>query len=146
AERRQLASHLSLRDVAQKRTAAVVSQPHCRPALGEADDAAVALADDAITVRGVDILKVDAALEGRRYGPDLQGNDRRKLARGFLLELLAAGDAAPQHVRIVQGRPDLLPGRGELIFACEIHCLLLSSNAASAGDLKLGGSTAPQSK
>jgi hypothetical protein len=85
AERRQFSPYLGFRDVTQKRAAAVVCQPHRRSAFGEADDAPVALSDNSIAVRSVDILQVDAPLEGRRYGANFESNDRRKFAWGFLL-------------------------------------------------------------
>ena len=106
AELGQLAADLGLHVVIQLGRAAVgVFELHHGAALGETRHAALALADDPVAVRRIDIGERDFSLEGGAHRPDLDlgGGGEPVVARR--LEALASGNAGAQHVRIVQLGP-----------------------------------------
>src|SRR6266436_6156631 len=67
----QLAANLGLDVVAQQRAAILLGQPHRGAALGEAGDAALALARDLVAVGRIEIAQRDLALEAGGDRADL---------------------------------------------------------------------------
>src|SRR5690242_9506552 len=102
AELGQLAADLRLDIVAQKRAAVLVGERDGGTALGESGNPALALARDLVTVRRVEIAERDLALEAGRHRADLHLGGGAETVLVSLLQLLAAGDAGLQHLRIVQ--------------------------------------------
>ena len=86
-----------------------------RAALGEAGDAAVALARNLVAVRRIEVGEMHLAFEARLHRPDLVGGDRlESRCRTVLFELLAAGDAGLEHLGVVELLPDRLARRRQV--------------------------------
>src|SRR5690606_1340340 len=117
----QLAADLGLDLVGQARAGAVLDELDLGPALGEAGGAALALARDGVAVRRIQIAQLDRAVEGGVDRTDLGPNPGRELRVGDLLDRLAAGYRLLQDLGIVQGGPDLRPGRRNQVFAGHLH-------------------------
>src|SRR5262249_40100663 len=97
-----LATDLRVDVVIEPRCSALgIRQPHVGSALGEAGDAALALAGDAVAVRRIDVGEVDLAFETCAHRPDFHLDGGLKLRVGELLEALATGNGGPQRVGIV---------------------------------------------
>src|SRR5579862_6044478 len=71
AKLRELAADLRLDVVGQQRAAVLGRKLHRGAALGEAGDAALALAGNLVAVRRVDVGQRDGAFEPRLHRPDL---------------------------------------------------------------------------
>ena len=94
------------------------------PSLSESETLAPPLAKPAtppspspemlVAVRRVEIGELDLALPARLDGPDLDGGDGLELVVGNHVELLAAGDAALQHLGIIELLPHHLALGGKL--------------------------------
>src|ERR1041385_1821849 len=121
AELGKLAADLRLDVVTEQRAAVLVGKRHRRTALGEARDAAVALARDLVAVGRVEIGEPHLAFETGFHRADLVGGDRRKLVLAGDVEGFAAGDAGLQDFRIVERSPDLLTARGQLLLSGHRH-------------------------
>ena len=74
---------------------------------------------DGVAVRRVDIRERDLAGELGRHRPDFQRHADGKSIRPMGLDLIAAGDALLEHLRIVECVPGLLLGDGQ--FAATLH-------------------------
>ena len=109
----ELAADLGLGGVGEQRPVAVGGERHVGAALGEAGDAALALAGDGVAVGRIDVGERDVAVEGRLDRADLGLDGRRHLGVGDLLQRLAAGNRRLEHGGIVERGPDLLPARRE---------------------------------
>lgn len=68
--------------------------------------AALAFAGDGVAFRRVEVGQLDVALEGCLDRSDFEADLGLKLSIGMLGQLLAAGNAVLQNIRIVQGRED----------------------------------------
>src|SRR3546814_20089711 len=77
--------------------------------------------DQRVRIRRVDVRQFNRAIDARadRAALDLDGRDHARV--GFLGQRLAAGDAAPQHVRIIQRLPDLVTRSRDPSFAGPPH-------------------------
>ena len=95
AELGDLAADLRLHVVGQQGDGAVIGQRHLGAALGEAGDAALALAADAVAVRRIDVGQLHLPVKRAEIGPILHRGGRLHLVVGGLLQALAAGDARP---------------------------------------------------
>src|SRR5581483_3139870 len=120
-ELRELAANLRLDIVGQQRAAVLLGELDGSTPLGEAGDAAVALAGNLVAVRRVEVGEPDLALEARLDRADLVGGDRLEFVFANQLKRLAAGDARLQHLRIVELLPDRLPRSGKLLLAGHHH-------------------------
>src|SRR5215467_264813 len=114
AELGELAADLRLDVIGQQRAAVLVGERHLGAAFGKAGDAALAFAGDAVAVRRIEVGEPDLAFPARLDRTDLDRGHGLKLAVGNLVELLAAGDAALEHLGVVELRPHHLATGGKL--------------------------------
>ena len=105
AELGDLAADLRFHVVGQQRVGPVIGQRNLGAALGEAGDAALALARDGVAVRRVDVGQLDTAGEARGDRPDLHRGGRLHLVVRGLLQAVAAGNAGLQHLPGRSARP-----------------------------------------
>src|SRR5262249_36851113 len=110
----ELAAALRLHLVGEERASVLVGERPLGAALGEACDAALAFPRDAVAVGRIEIGEPHLALPARLDRADLDGGNRLKLVIGNLVELLAAGDAALEHLGVVELGPYHLAAGGEL--------------------------------
>src|SRR5262245_2748700 len=110
----ELAADLRLHVIGKERAAVLVGERHFGAALGEACDTALAFARDAVAVGRIEIGEPHLALPARLDRTDLDGGDGLELVVGNLVELLAAGNAALEHLRVVELGPYHLAAGGEL--------------------------------
>src|SRR5262245_13322255 len=110
----ELAADLRLHVIGEQRAAVLVGERHLGAALGEARDTALAFAGDAVAVGRIEIGEAHLALPARLDRPDLDGGDSLELVVGNLVELLAAGDAALEHLRVIELGPYHLAAGSEL--------------------------------
>ena len=122
AELRELAADMGVDDVVQQRRARAFGRKrHRRAAIGEAGDAARAFADDAVTVRRVEVGERHLAGESRLDRSDLDHDHAVHLGRRNHLEALATRDARLQDRRVVEGGPDLGLRRGHPLRFVHLH-------------------------
>src|SRR5215813_11173929 len=108
AELGQLAADLRLDVVGEQRTAILVGQRHLGIALGEAGHTALAFAGDAVAAGRIEVEEPHLSLPTRLDRADLEAGDGLEFGVRVLVELLAAGDAVLEHLRVVEHRPDLV--------------------------------------
>ena len=113
AELGDLAADMRLDVVVQQRAARGVGERHFRAALGEAGDAALALARDGVADERRDVGEFDLAFEGRRHRPDLGLDDGGEAVVAGFFQRLAARDAGLEHFGVVEQRPNLRPVGGQ---------------------------------
>src|SRR5436190_6499633 len=114
AELGELAADLRLHVIGEQRAAVFVAERYLGAAFGEASDAAFPFARDAIAVGRIEIGETDLALPARLDRPDFDRGDGLKLVPGNSVELLAARNAALEHLRVVELGPYHLAARGQL--------------------------------
>src|SRR6266487_5475643 len=117
----ELATDLRLHVVGEERAAVLVAERHLGAALREPSRATLPFAGNAIAVRRIEVGETDLALPARLHGPDLDRGDGLEFAVGNFLELLAARDAALEHLGIVELGPHHLAARGELDLPAHGH-------------------------
>jgi hypothetical protein len=123
ADLRQLAADRGVHLVVEDGAGAGLVRPQLDlgAALGEAGDAALALAADLVAVGRVEVGERHLAAEVRadraHPGLDLGGH----LGVREFLDLLAAGDALLEDIGIVERAPHRLARGGDLIFAGQVH-------------------------
>src|SRR5262245_35815063 len=110
----ELAADLRLHVIGKERAAVLVGERHFGAALGEARDTTLAFAGDAVAVGRIEIGEPHLALPARLDRTDLDGGDGLELVVGNLVELLAARDAALEHLGVVELGPNHLAAGGEL--------------------------------
>src|SRR5262249_2761064 len=93
AELGELAADLRLDIAGEQRAAVLVGKLHRSAALGEAGDAALALAGNPVAVGWVEVGELYLALPLGLDGADLRRRDCLEFGVGDLVELLAARDA-----------------------------------------------------
>ena len=113
AELGDLAADIRLDVVVQQRSAGGVCERHFRPALGEAGDAALALALDGVADERRKVGELHLASEGRRNRPDFRLDHGGEAVVAGFFQRLAARDAGLEHLRVVEQRPDLRPIGGQ---------------------------------
>src|SRR5262249_24857036 len=102
AELGELAAYLRL-DVGRQAPAAVlVGERSLGAAFGKARCPTLPFTGNAVAVRRIEIGQPHLAFPARLDRPDLDGGDGLKLVVGNLVELLAAGNAALEHLGIVE--------------------------------------------
>src|SRR6185437_14003236 len=98
-----------------------IGQRDIGAALGEAGDATLAFAADAVAVRRVDVGQLDLAVEAGGDRPDLHGRRRLHLVVADLFQAFAARNRGFQHLRIVQRVPHDGARRGNTPLPGHIH-------------------------
>src|SRR5580704_7926507 len=121
ADLRQLAADLRLHIVAQHGFAALLLEVDLGAALGEAGDAALALAADRVALGRVEVAERHLAGEGRLDRPDPGDDLGGELGVGDLLDGLAAGDAELQGLEVVEPLPHRLARGGDAALAMHFH-------------------------
>src|SRR6266487_4025138 len=117
----ELAADLRLHVIGEKRAAVVVGERHLGAAFGKAGNAPLPFAGNAIAVRRIEIREADLALPARLDGPDFDGGDGLEFVIRDLVKLLAAGDAAFEHLGVVELGPDHLAVGSELDLPIHRH-------------------------
>ena len=141
AQLRQLAADLRLDLIGQDRLIAVLAQAHDGAAARITGAASLALAGDAVAVRRVNVRQGYRAGELCGNRSHLQDRECGHLRVGPLDELLATGNAGAQHVRIVEGSPDLVARRGDALLARHVHriiSLIAGSRAVHSCEARRG--------
>src|SRR3954470_4040921 len=111
----ELAADLRLHVVGEKRAAILVGQRDLGAALGKARNTPLAFAGNAIAVGWIEIGEPDLALPACLDRADLDRGDGLKLVVRSPVELLAARDAALEHLVVVE----LFPY--QFAFCSELH-------------------------
>src|SRR5262249_54956856 len=105
----------------EQRAAVLVGKLHRSAALGEAGDAALALAGNPVAVGWVEVGELYLALPLGLDGADLRRRDCLEFGVGDLVELLAARDACLEHLGIVEFRVHRLARCAELNLSVHRH-------------------------
>src|SRR5579872_662547 len=121
ADLRQLAADLGLDAIAQDGLAAVLLERHGGAALGEAGDAAGALAADLVAGGRIEVGQGDLAIEGRLDRADLGDDPCGEFVLRALVHGLRAGDAGFQGFRVVELFPDRLARSRDAHLAVHFH-------------------------
>ena len=137
---RKLAADLRLDIVGEQRAAVLVGERDLGGAFGEAGNAALAFAGDAVAVGRVEVGEADLAFPARLHRADLDGRHRLEFVVRILRQQLAARDAALEHFRVVELRPYRLPAGGKLHVPAHRHRHRLFSvdHAFDAGTQRRG--------
>src|SRR5207247_6866542 len=108
AELGELAADLGFHVVGEKRAAILVGKRHLGSSFGKTRGTALPFTGDAIAVGGIEIGQPDLALPASLHRSDFDGGDRLEFVLRDFVELLRTGDAAPEHLGIVELRPHYL--------------------------------------
>src|SRR5262249_38991952 len=114
AELGELAADLRLHVIGEKRAAVLAADRPLGAAFAKPRRTALPFAGNAIAVRRIKVGETDLALPARLDGADFDGGDGLEFAFRNFVELLAAWDAALEHLGIVELGPYHLAARGEL--------------------------------
>src|SRR6516225_4709395 len=117
----ELAADLRLHVIGEQRTAVLVAERHLGAAFGKAGHPALPFAGNAVAVRRIEVGEADLALPARLDRADFDRGDGLEFVIRDLFELLAAGDAAFEHLGVVELGPDHLAVGGELDLPIHRH-------------------------
>ena len=121
AELGNFAADLGVDLVTQQGGGTGVLQVNLGAALGEACDAALALAADRVPVRRVDVGQVHRTAEPRRDRADLHRGSRLHVGVRQFLQALAARNAGLEHRRVIERLPYGLARRLDAPLTCHVH-------------------------
>ena len=107
------------------------SQIHLGLAFAKAGHTSLPFKGDRVALGRLHIRQRDPAVELGRYRTDLHGHDHRIGAIARILELLAAGQALLQGLRIVERLPGLLLAHGKRTAGMHFHGVLLFNLGAA---------------
>ena len=116
----ELAADLRLHVISEKRAAILVGERDLGAAFGKAGNAALAFAGNAIAVGWIKVGETHLTLPARLDRSHFDRGDGLEFAVGNPVELLAAGDAALEHLGIIELCLDHVAAGSELDLP--IHC------------------------
>src|SRR5262249_50378763 len=117
----ELAADLRLHVIGEKRAAILLGERDLGAAFGKAGNAPFAFAGNAIAVGWIEVGETDLALPARLDRPHFDRGDGLEFAVGNLVELLAAGNAALEHLGIIELCPDHVAAGSELDLPIHRH-------------------------
>src|SRR5262245_1814769 len=117
----ELAADLRLDVIGEKRAAVLVGERHLGAAFGKAGHPALPFAGNAIATRRIEVGEADLALPACLDRSHFDGGDGLEFVIRDLVELLAAGDTALEHLGIIELCPDDLAAGSELHLPIHRH-------------------------